>query len=482
MTKSNNNNFILFGSTGDLSLRKLFPAWYQLEAANLLVNNFKIISVGRREFTEDEFKQLVQQAISTYIGQDKLNADIVKRLINRINYVKINIQDIDSYKQLLKITGSKTYYLATPPEVFADICENLYQAGMIDQCSRIVIEKPIGHDLASSKVINNKLASYFTESQIYRIDHYLGKETVQNLIALRFANQLFSSQWDNNHIDFVEITVAEKVGIEGRWSYFDNAGQLRDMVQNHLLQLLCLVAMEPPMLLDAKSIHDAKTQVLRALKPITAKNIEDNLIMAQYSDSGKDGKFIPGYLNEEGAKKDSATETFVCIRAHIDNWRWSSVPFYLRTGKSMGKKVTEIIITFKANTHFIFDKDQKKIASNSLIIRLQPEEGIALEMLTKCQGIEGGMRLKRDKLNLDFASHSRTPDSYELLLLNSIKGEQGSFVPRDEVELAWIWCDRILSEYKKSSLSLHKYPAGSFGPSCVKQLIEKSGHKWYEDK
>tara|TARA_B100000780_G_scaffold273772_1_gene237778 strand:- start:162 stop:1208 length:1047 start_codon:yes stop_codon:yes gene_type:complete len=347
-----------------------------------------------------------------------------------------------------------------------------------------VVEKPIGHDLESSKLINDKFALYFNESQIFRIDHYLGKETVQNLIALRFANPLFESQWNQQFINYVEISVAEDVGIEGRWGYFDKAGQMRDMVQNHLLQLLCMVAMDPPAQLTASSIRDEKVKVLRALKSINKDKISSQLVLGQYADGQFKQKPAPGYLNEPDANTNSSTETFIALRANIANWRWTGTPFYLRTGKRMASKVTEIIIHYKSNNHYIFDPDQANIAQNQLVIRLQPYESISLQVLTKEQGIAKNMKLRRDPLHLDFAqtqSQARISDAYERLLLEALKGNQGLFVRRDEVELAWLWCDQIRQSWHEAELNLEDYPAGSNGPQKACDMIEAHGHKWYED-
>jgi glucose-6-phosphate 1-dehydrogenase len=343
-----------------------------------------------------------------------------------------------------------------------------------------VIEKPIGRDYESSQKINNKLADYFEEDRIYRIDHYLGKETVQNLIALRFANSILSNLWNSKNIEYVEITAAETIGIEDRWGYYDGVGQMRDMLQSHLLQLLCLVAMEPPNHLNSLNVRYEKEQVLKALEPIT-----DNIIRAQYVDGEVSGKSVPGYLNEEGGSAQSDTETYICMRAEISNWRWSGTPFYLRTGKRLANKVTEIVIHFKPDQHFIFDKDQKGLSGNSLIIRLQPTEGISIDILTKDQGIEKGMRLRKDPLNLDFVESqkvSRIPDAYEKLILEMLNSEQRLFVSRNEVELAWKWCDQAIQISKHASQQLHHYSAGSNGPDIAKEMIQKYGHWWHEDR
>ena len=482
------HSFVLFGALGDLSLRKLMPALYQLDHAQLLSEDLNIMAVARSVLSVDQLKQRIEHTLIQYLGADQLDAHSLSRFLQRLNYCQVDLTQAADYialqQKLVSWHPQITYYLATPPGLYSDICQHLHSANAINPQSRIVVEKPIGHDLASSKVINDKLALYFAEQQIFRIDHYLGKETVQNLIALRFANPLFENQWNHQYIDYVEISVAEDVGIEGRWGYFDKAGQMRDMVQNHLLQLLCMVAMDPPSQLDANSIRDEKVKVLRALQPIEPAKIATHLILGQYTDGQFQQQPAPGYLNEDDANTSSDTETFIALRADIANWRWTGTPFYLRTGKRMASKVTEIIIHYKSNSHYIFDPDQANIAQNQLVIRLQPYEGISLQVLTKEQGIGKQMQLRRDPLHLDFAqtqSEARIPDAYERLLLEALKGNQSLFVRRDEVELAWQWCDQVRQAWHSAELPLEDYPAGTNGPQQACNMIETHGHRWYED-
>jgi len=387
-------------------------------------------------------------------------------------------QAIDQSKRVM------VNYLATPPSVFGDICQNLSFAELINEETRIVLEKPIGHDLESSKVINDTVARYFKENRIYRIDHYLGKETVQNLIALRFANNLFNSQWNNHSIDHVQITVSETVGLEGRYSYYDKVGQMRDMVQNHLLQLLCMVAMNPPSKLDADSIRDEKVRVLKALHPITSDNVHKRAVRGQYAAGSINGKSVVGYSEEDGGgQSQSNTETFVAIRANVDNWRWAGVPFYLRTGKRMPQKMTEIVVVYKNNPHYIFDKKQKDIVNNRLVIRLQPDEGIRLHVVTKQLDMQQGMALQNRALNLDFTSddpNHRTPDAYERLLLESMVGDQSLFVRRDEIEASWTWCDELINAWSETGDEVKSYNAGTWGPIGSIALIERDGRSWHE--
>ncbi|MGB0733793.1 MAG: glucose-6-phosphate dehydrogenase, partial [Pontibacterium sp.] len=369
--------------------------------------------------------------------------------------------------------------------IFGAISQYLHETGCTDENSRVVLEKPIGQNLESSNEVNNKVAEYFDESQIYRIDHFLGKETVQNLLALRFANPMFGSQWNQNHITHVEITVAEKVGIEGRWGYFDQAGQMRDMVQNHLLQLVCLIAMDPPSDLTADSIRDEKVKVLKALRPITGDMHNTHVVRGRYTKGMIDGLSVPGYMDEEDANPDSTTETFIALKAHLKSWRWAGVPFYLRTGKRMPEKLSQITIHFKKQPHFIFDESQRELAKNKLIIRLQPEEGISLQIQNKDQGLSKGMRLRSEPLKLNFEQafeQERIPDAYERLLLEVVEGNQYLFVRRDEVEHAWKWCDQLIEHWTESHKAPQPYHAGSWGPKNADLMIMKEGHCWHEDQ
>lgn len=481
------HTLVLFGALGDLSLRKLLPALYQLDKAALLPAETRILGVARQPLDGTEFADKTKHTLSTYVAADELEDEACQRFLGRLDYQQMDMTAAQDYQQLktkLAHWDAKiTYYLATPPSIFGAICDNLETAGLAHAKTRIVLEKPIGTDLASSKVINDTVGARFDEQQIYRIDHYLGKETVQNLLALRFANPIFANLWNHQHIDYVEISVAEEVGIEGRWGYFDDAGQMRDMIQNHLLQLLTLVAMEPPARLDADSIRNEKVRVLQALKAMQPHTINKHLVRGQYGNGHYADRAVPGYLNEPDANTQSQTETFMAMRVDVENWRWAGTPFYLRTGKRLQSKVTEIVIHFRHSPHYIFDADQAPIAENKLVIRLQPQEGISLQTLTKEQGIDKGMRLRRDPLHLDFAqtqSQARIPDAYERLLLEALKGNQSLFVRRDEVEAAWSWCDQVRATWEQSASPLHTYPAGSYGPHAAYDMIAAFGHRWYE--
>jgi len=374
-------------------------------------------------------------------------------------------------------------YFSVAPFLFDDICKGLKHAGLTGKNTRVVLEKPIGHDLASSRKINDTVSDVFAEEQIYRIDHYLGKETVMNLLALRFANSIFTTNWDHNTIDHVQITVAEEVGIEGRWGYFDQSGQLRDMVQNHLMQILTLVAMEPPVNMDGDSIRNEKLKVLKALRPITSDNVDEVTVRGQYSGGFIKGNPVPGYTEEDDGNPVSTTESFVAIRVDIDNWRWAGVPFYLRTGKRMTSKRSEVVIYFKQLPHNIFTDSYRHLPQNKLIIRLQPDEGVEIEMLNKVPGIGKGIKLQKTNLDLSFSdafNEGHVANAYERLILETMLGNQSLFIRRDEVERSWSWIDSILDAWAGSNEPPKPYPAGSLGPVASVALLARDGREWEE--
>ena len=477
-------DLIIFGATGDLSARKLFPALFQLDAAGLLPLDLRIAAVARQEQSIDSFQHDLRSKMAGYVRQD-IDEIVWERFAGRFSYLSADFSEPQAFEALqswLDDARVSLFYLATPPSLFATICEQLSQDGCLTGPCRIVLEKPIGESLETSRDVNDTLAQYFDERDIYRIDHYLGKETVQNLLVLRFANRFINSQWDQSCIDHVQITVAEKVGIEGRWAYYDGVGQLRDMVQNHLMQLLCLVAMEPPNSLEAESIRDEKVKIVKALRPIDAASVKDHVVRGQYSQGVIDGKTVPGYFDEDGCEStNSDTETFVAIKAHVDNWRWSGVPFYLRTGKRMPDKVTEIIIQYKALPHHIFG-DGEAAEPNRLIIRLQPNEGIEMTMVSKRQSLKDKLSLQTHTLNFDFredADIDRIPDAYERLFLDAINGDPSLFVGREEIEESWRWCDQLIAACQQCDVNVNAYQAGSWGPSKSELLIDRDGRGWH---
>ncbi|MDH4585533.1 glucose-6-phosphate dehydrogenase [Pseudomonas sp. BN415] len=477
---------VLFGGLGDLALRKLFPALYQLDRAGLLSADTRILALGRENGEPDSHITAIGDHLRCYVPAKEVEEGAVQRFMSRLDYLTMDFLDASAYPALADKLGPVARliaYFATPAAVYGAICAGLAATGLAER-TRVVLEKPIGHDLESSRAVNDAVAAHFPENRTYRIDHYLGKETVQNLIALRFANSLFETQWNQHHISHVEITVAEQVGIEGRWGYFDQAGQLRDMIQNHLLQLLCLIAMDPPSDLSADSIRDEKVKVLKALAPIAQEQLGQQVVRGQYVTGNILGKTVPGYLEEENANTHSDTETFVALRAEIRNWRWSGVPFYLRTGKRMPQKLSQIVIHFKEPPHYIFAPEQRPLISNRLIIRLQPDEGISLQVMTKDQGLDKGMQLRSDPLQLSFSStyrSARIPDAYERLLLEVMKGNQNLFVRKDEIEYAWKWCDQLIAGWRQQGDAPRPYAAGTWGPVASIALITRDGRSWYGD-
>ncbi|WP_263141194.1 glucose-6-phosphate dehydrogenase [Pseudomonas sp. RIT-PI-AD] len=477
----------IFGASGDLALRKLMPALYRLELDSLLHADTRILALAREDVgSASVHLALIEERLRQQVSAQEWKPDVWEGFCRRLEFLSFDFTRAEGYRTLAERAAGDhplVAYFATPASVYGAICQHLVDAG-VGERTRVVLEKPIGRDLESSRAINDEVARHFPENRIYRIDHYLGKETVQNLIALRFANSLFETQWNQNHISHVEITVAEKVGIEGRWGYFDQAGQLRDMVQNHLLQLLCLIAMDPPSDLVADSIRDEKVKVLKALEPIAMEHLATRVVRGQYGAGYSEGKAVPGYLEELNANEGSGTETFVALRVDIRNWRWAGVPFYLRTGKRMPQKLSQIIIHFKEPPHYIFAPEQRPFLSNRLIIRLQPDEGISLQVMTKDQGLGKGMQLRTVPLKLNFSEtfHTeRVPDAYERLLLEVMQGNQNLFVRRDEVEHAWKWCDQLSAGWERFGERPRPYAAGSWGPGAAVALIARDGRSWYDD-
>ena len=479
-------DFTIFGVLGDLSRRKLIPSLYQLDKSGLLEDETRIIGVARHDLSQEDFVAKMRESLETFV-KNPLDQEVVERLLARLQYVLINLDVPAEYKRLGEVIDQEqrvlVNYFSVAPFLFADICTGLDHAGIITPTTRVVLEKPIGHDLASSQVINDTVARVFNEDQVYRIDHYLGKETVMNLLALRFANSIFTTNWDHNTIDHVQITVAEEVGIEGRWGYFDKSGQLRDMVQNHLMQILTLVAMEPPVNLHGDSLRNEKLKVLKALRPITMENVGDKVVRGQYASGFSKGNAVPGYLEEEGGNPKSTTETFVAIRVDIDNWRWAGVPFYLRTGKGMATKRSEVVINFKQQPHNIFVDSYHTLPANKLVIRLQPDEGVEIEVLNKVPGIGKGIKLQKTMLDLSFSeafAGERIADAYERLMIETMHGNQALFIHREEVERSWRWIDSIQEAWSRSNEPVKSYPAGSWGPVASVALLARDGREWEE--
>ncbi|EEY02468.1 glucose-6-phosphate dehydrogenase [Brucella neotomae] len=476
---------IVFGGTGDLAERKLIPALYQRQRAGQLSDPTRIIGASRSQMTDDEYRTFAGNANKEHVKPEEVDQAEVEIFLKRLHYVAVDAKSDEGWDALKTLIGKKpekirAFYLAVSPTLFGDIATRLKAHGLITRDTRIVVEKPIGRDLDSAKALNDTLGSVFREDQIFRIDHYLGKETVQNLMALRFANALYEPLWNSAHIDHVQITVAEAVGLEGRAGYYDKAGALRDMVQNHILQLLCLVAMEPPSSIEADAVHDEKVKVLRSLQPISTHNVEELTVRGQYRAGASAGGPVKGYL-EDLESDTSNTETFVALKAEIANWRWAGVPFYLRTGKRLATRVSEIVVTFKPIPHSIFGESAGKVIANQLVIRLQPDEGVKQWLMIKDPG-PGGMRLRHMPLDMSFAEsfEDRNPDAYERLIMDVVRGNQTLFMRRDEVEAAWRWIDPILQAWEFNSQPVQGYTAGTWGPSSSIALIERDGRTWHE--
>ena len=473
-------DLVIFGASGDLALRKLFPALAQRNQEGVLPEESRILAVVRKS----EDMTGLPEAIGAKLAGSGLSRDRVETFLSRLTMVQVDAVRPETYGRLMQALGEservRSFYLSTPPDLFIPICENLAAAGILTPTSRVILEKPLGRDLASARAINDAVAAILPEDRTYRIDHYLGKETVQNLLVLRFANTLFERSWSSRDIDNVQITVAETVGLEARAGYYDKAGHLRDMVQNHVLQLLCLFAIEPPNTLEADAVRDEKVRVLKALRPIVGPDVLRATVRGQYGPGMEGGKRVSGYAEELGQASD--TETFVSIRCELATWRWAGVPIYLRTGKRMPQRYSEIAVTFKPVPHSIFGTGgagSGRLDANRLVIRLQPDDGVQLQLMMKVPG-SGKLKIVPRQLDLRYetAFGVRSPDAYERLLTDVIRGDQTLFMRRDEVEQAWAWIDPILAGWQEFYPQPHRYAAGSWGPSQAIGLIERDGRSW----
>ncbi|SDC23655.1 glucose-6-phosphate 1-dehydrogenase [Sphingomonas sp. YR710] len=477
---------LLFGATGDLSQRMLLPSLFGLDVDGLLPPALAIIATARSEMNEARFREVAATALKRYVPAERMSDEALAGFLNRLNYVAVDASDPTQFSALADVVGSTekglSIFLSTAPSLFGATIDGLNGAGLAGCNVRIGLEKPLGYDLVSSRTINDAVAKVFPEERIFRIDHYLGKETVQNLLALRFANSLFEPLWKAGGIDHVQITVSETVGLEGRVGFYDGAGAIRDMVQNHMLQLLALVAMEPPAQFNSTAIRDEKVKVLRSLRKIDRATAASHSVIGQYGPGAMAGGPVPGYSDELG--KPSGTETFVAIKAHIDNWRWQGVPFYLRTGKRLPSRQSEIFIQFKGVPHSIFESRGAVLQPNKLIIRLQPDENVRLLLMSKEPGLDrDGIRLR--EVPLDIAMDNAFADSrrriaYERLLLDLIEGDQTLFVRRDEVEAQWEWVDAIRDGWAANAMKPRAYTAGTWGPSAAIGLTERDGVTWHD--
>ena len=478
---------LLFGATGDLAQRMLLPSLYGLHADGLLPAGLTIIGSARSDMDDAGYRDFAKKALDEFLSADRKDEGVLASFLDRLAYQAIDLSNPDTFPALATklgdVSGGLAIYLSTAPSLFEAAITGLEQVGLAGETVRIGLEKPLGYDLASSQEINDAVAVAFPEERTYRIDHYLGKETVQNILALRFGNSFFEPVWNARGIDNVQITIAETVGLEERAGYYETAGAMRDMVQNHILQLLALIAMEPPAKFDGNDVRDEKSKVFRSLRIMKPEEVPQNVVTGQYGDGAVKGEFVKSYADELG--KSSTTETFVAIKAHVDNWRWQGVPFYLRTGKRMAARRSEIAIQFKAVPHSMFAGRGGLLQPNMLIIRLQPEEYVQLLVMAKEPGLDrDGVRLREVPLNLsmdaEFAG-SRRRIAYERLLLDLIEGDQTLFVRRDEVEAQWRFIDAIRAGWVANDQKPKHYPSGSWGPSAAIGLTERGGVTWQDD-
>ncbi|MDT9012615.1 MAG: glucose-6-phosphate dehydrogenase [Pseudomonadota bacterium] len=474
------DSLLLFGATGDLAQRMLLPSLCALHADKLVAEDLRIIGTARQDMDDASYRNFAREALEKFLPAERRGG--MGTFLNRLHYQPLDATDQSGYAALAKKVGpvdeGLAIFLSTAPALFEPTIAGLAASGLASDKARIGLEKPLGTDLQTSRLINDAVASAFSEEQIFRIDHYLGKETVQNLLALRFANILFEPLWNAAHIDHVQITVAETVGLESRVGYYDGSGALRDMVQNHMLQLLALVAMEPPSSFDATAVRDEKVKVLRSLRLVGP----DETVTGQYRAGAIGGGAVPGYDEELG--KDSDTETFVAIKAHLDNWRWKGVPFYLRTGKRLPTRRTEIVVQFRSVPHSIFAGKGARSEPNRLVIGIQPEENITLSLMAKVPGLDReGLRLREVPLDIrmqDAFAGTTKRIAYERLLLDLIEGDQTLFVRRDEVEAQWDWIDAIRASWGEHGVTPKAYTAGTWGPSAAIALTERDGVHWHD--
>lgn len=481
---------VIFGGNGDLATRMLLPSLYHLYHDGYLPDRVRIVGAARSEFTDSSYRNMVGEKLRQYLRPDCYSDEMWQEFSRKLSYARVDAGESGHFQRLAESLSpgpgcDLVCYLSTSPKLYGAICRNLKEAGLVTPATRVVMEKPIGHSLESSRVINDSVAEIFSEDKIFRIDHYLGKETVQNILALRFANTMFEPLWNGRDIDHVQITISETVGVEGRWSYYNESGALRDMLQNHMLQLLALIAMEPPSDFHPDAVRNEKVKVLRSLRPITGADVSRDTVRGQYSAGVIDGASVPGYCEEQGGVPDSMTETFVALRAHVDNWRWANVPFYLRTGKRLPHRYSEVYIQFRNVPHSIFgNAGAPALAPNKLVIRLQPEESVRLMIMNKIPGLDDqGIRMREEELNLSLTeafNKSRRRIAYEKLFLDIVRSDTTLFVRRDEVEAAWTWTDGILDAWRQADEGPKLYPAGSWGPSASLALTERFGHTWHE--
>ena len=471
----------VFGATGDLAHRKLFPSLYNRYQDAQIPDNSRIIGVSRSELSREEFIESIKTSLVGIHGEEAYHEESWNGFARLLDYVAIDSTDESADWSELggKLSDSRVrvFYLALPPAIYTPTARGLRESGVANTEARIVLEKPIGHDFESAKAVNDGVGEYFDEQHIYRIDHFLGKETVQNLLVLRFANILLEPLWNHTAVDHIQITASENLGVAGRGGYYDKSGAVRDMLQNHIMQLLCLTCMEPPASLDGDDVRTEKLKVIRALRPITEDDVRESTVRGQYVAGEINGKAVPGYL-EDAETDASDTDTFVAVRTAIDNWRWAGVPIYMRTGKRMKTSFTEIVVQFKRVPHSVFG-DDTRVDANKLVIRVQPDEAVRLWMEIKEPGA-GGLRLKTLPLNLSYADNFtvRYPDAYERLLMDVVRGRLSLFMRRDEVEAAWVWVDSLLEAWDATDQPVESYKAGQDGPDSSTALMRDDDRQW----
>ena len=481
--QTNNNCIVIFGASGDLTHRKLIPALYNLFKFGRL-NKFSVLGVARSELNDETFREKMREAL---LETEETTPETLDAFCSHLYYQAVNTSDAADYGKLVprleelhtkyQTNGNTLYYMSTPPSLYGVIPECLAAHGLNEEkdgWKRIIVEKPFGYDEKTAQELDVQIHRFFEEHQIYRIDHYLGKETVQNLLVLRFSNGWFEPLWNRNFIDYVEITGAESIGVEERGGYYDGSGAMRDMFQNHLLQVLAMVAMEPPAIINANSMRDEVAKVMHSLRPLTAEDMEHNLVLGQYTAAEINGKMEKGYLEEKGVPADSRTETYIALRCEIENWRWAGVPFYVRTGKRLPARVTEIVIHFKTTPHPVFSQNAPE---NKLIIRIQPDEAISMRFGLKKPG--AGFEAKEVSMDFRYAdlAGAQVLTAYERLLLDAMKGDATLFARTDSVHAAWKFVQPIL-DYKANSGRIHEYEAGTWGPVAADKLIAKQGKVW----
>jgi glucose-6-phosphate 1-dehydrogenase len=480
-----NFDMLLFGGTGDLVTRKLLPALYRRFAAGQISAASRIFGLARSPLSRTQYAAQAQAACREFLGPE-FDAEQWQSFSALLDYVKLDAADDKDYAALAALLRDRdavvrVFFFSTASNLFAEICQNLAKAQVVTPLSRVVLEKPLGHDSASADLINAQVGAVFSEKQIYRIDHYLGKEAVQNLMALRFGNALFEPLWRRGFIKHVQITVAEELGVERRGNFYDKTGAMRDMVQNHLLQLLCIMAMEPPASSDPDAVRDEKLKVLRALRPLRDGDVLTKSVRGQYKAGAVRGVPVPGYRDEADISPDSSTETFVALKVEIETWRWAGVPFYLRTGKRLQDRLTELVVTFEDVPHPIFEMPNTTHAANELVIRLAPDESITMTILAKNPG--EGMRLKPVSLGLHLGEtfKMRSHDAYERLLMDTVKGNLTLFMRRDELDAAWAWIDPIRAGWERHDEGPKIYIAGTWGPAASSSMIGRDGFAWHDE-